>query len=289
MEKLAHLPLDKREQILEILEIIKDVAIPEKVILFGSFARGDWVDDEYQEGGATYSYRSDFDFLVVTNGSKLQEFEIKNRIENRTGKFKHPVNPLVHEIDHINYGLERGQYFFSDIIKNGILLYDTFRTGFISTNPLSIPQQIENAQIYYENWVESGSRMLDHAKLIFESSISKGYKLNEVLFLLHQTVERLFAGLGLIFTGYKPKTHSIKEYRNYTKSISEDINNAFCFPPTSEEIRLFNILQKSYIDARYKSDFFIDKSDLQTLINKVEILEKLVVKYSKRKIKSLRA
>ncbi|MEI5983729.1 HEPN domain-containing protein [Sphingobacterium sp. PU5-4] len=289
MEKLAHLPLDKREQILEILEIIKDVALPEKVILFGSFARGDWVDDEYLEGGATYSYRSDFDFLVVTNGSKLQEFEIKNRIENRTGKFKHPVNPLVHEIDHINYGLERGQYFFSDIIKNGILLYDTFRTGFISTNPLSIPQQIENAQFYYENWVESGSRMLDHAKLIFESSISKGYKLNEVLFLLHQTVERLFAGLGLIFTGYKPKTHSIKEYRNYTKSISEDINNAFCFPPTSEEIRLFNILQKSYIDARYKSDFFIDKSDLQMLINKVEILEKLVIKYSKMKIKSLRA
>ncbi len=289
MEKLAHLPLDKREQILEILEIIKDVALPEKVILFGSFARGDWVDDEYLEGGATYSYRSDFDFLVVTNGSKLQEFEIKNRIENRTGKFKHPVNPLVHEIDHINYGLERGQYFFRDIIKNGILLYDTFRTGFISTNPLSIPQQIENAQFYYENWVESGSRMLDHAKLIFESSISKGYKLNEVLFLLHQTVERLFAGLGLIFTGYKPKTHSIKEYRNYTKSISEDINNAFCFPPTSEEIRLFNILQKSYIDARYKSDFFIDKSDLQMLINKVEILEKLVIKYSKMKIKSLRA
>lgn len=281
--------MDKREQILEILEIIKDVALPEKVILFGSFARGDWVDDEYLEGGATYSYRSDFDFLVVTNGSKLQEFEIKNRIENRTGKFKHPVNPLVHEIDHINYGLERGQYFFSDIIKNGILLYDTFRTGFISTNPLSIPQQIENAQFYYENWVESGSRMLDHAKLIFESSISKGYKLNEVLFLLHQTVERLFAGLGLIFTGYKPKTHSIKEYRNYTKSISEDINNAFCFPPTSEEIRLFNILQKSYIDARYKSDFFIDKSDLQMLINKVEILEKLVIKYSKMKIKSLRA
>ena len=288
MDKLAHLPSDKREEILEILEIIKEVALPEKVILFGSFARGDWVDDEYQEGGATYSYRSDFDFLVVTNGSKLQEFEIKNRIENRTGKFKHPVNPLVHEIDHINYGLERGQYFFSDIIKNGILLYDTFRTCFISTNTLSIPQQIENAQIYYENWVESGSRMLDHAKLIFEASISKGYKLNEVLFLLHQTVERLFAGLGLIFTGYKPKTHSIKEYRNYTKSISEDINNAFCFPPTSEEIRLFNILQKSYIDARYKSDFFIDKYDLQTLINKVEILEKLVVKYSKMKIKSLR-
>ena len=287
MEKLAHLPLDKREQILEILEIIKDVALPEKVILFGSFARGDWVDDEYLEGGATYSYRSDFDFLVVTNGSKLQEFEIKNRIENRTGKFKHPVNPLVHEIDHINYGLERGQYFFSDIIKNGILLYDTNRSSFISPRPLSIQQQKENAQIYYENWLESAIRMVKITEGALKIAYDEDYNLNEVMFLIHQITERLYAGLGLIFTGYKPKTHSIKEYRNYTKSISREVYDIFCYPKNDqEEKRLFEILQRSYIDSRYKLNYKIDKVDLEIIFAKVKNLKDLVVKLSLDRINS---
>lgn len=284
---MSHLPADKQRDILEILEIIKEIALPEKVILFGSFARGDWVDDEYVEDGIIYSYRSDFDFLVVTQGSKLKEFDIRNRIENRTRSYKHPVNPLVHELEHINYGLERGQYFFKSIIEGGILLYETKLSAFAKPRPLSKVEQREQALLYYENWVESGVRMFDHVKLIFASSVEKGYKLNEVLFLLHQTVERLYAGLGLIYTGFKPKTHSIKEYRNYTKFISKEINHIFCFPPTNEEDRLFNILQKSYIDARYKRDFIVEQIELEYLIAKVEILEKLVVRLSNEKIDSL--
>ncbi|MVZ63799.1 HEPN domain-containing protein [Sphingobacterium humi] len=287
MDELSHLPVDKQKDILEIVEIIKEIALPEKVILFGSFARGDWVDDEYVEDGATYSYRSDYDFLIVTQGLKLKEFEIRNRIENRTRRYKHPVNPLVHELEHINYGLERGQYFFKSIIEDGIILFDSKKTLFVKPRSLTREEQKAQALLYYENWVESGVRMLDYVKLIYISSIEKNYKLNEVLFFLHQSVERLYAGLGLIFTGFKPKTHSIKEYRNYTKFISPEINNIFCSPPTYEEKRVFNILQKGYIDARYKSDFMIEKIDLETLIHKVESLEKLVVQVSKSKINSL--
>ncbi|WKK58391.1 HEPN domain-containing protein [Sphingobacterium sp. BN32] len=287
MEELSHLPIDKQNDILKILEIIKEVAVPEKVILFGSFARGDWVDDEYMEDGIIYSYKSDFDFLVVTQGSKLKEFDIRNRIENRTRIYKHPVNPLVHELEHINYGLERGQYFFKSIIEDGILLYDTKLSVFAKPRALSKDEQKEQALLYYENWIESGLRMFSHVKLIFESSVEKEFKLNEVLFLLHQTVERLYAGLGLIYTGFKPKTHSIKEYRNYTKFISNEINEIFCFPPSNDENRVFNILQKGYIDARYKADFKVEQVDLECLIAKVEILAKLVVQLTNEKINSL--
>ncbi len=287
MEKLSHLPIDKQNDILKILEIIKEVAEPEKVILFGSFARGDWVDDEYMEDGIIYSYQSDFDFLVVTQGSKLKEFDIRNRIENLTRIYKHPVNPLVHELEHINYGLERGQYFFKSIIEDGILLYDTKLSVFAKPRALSKDEQKEQALLYYENWIESGLRMFSHVKLIFTSSVEKEFKLNEVLFLLHQTVERLYAGLGLIYTGFKPKTHSIKEYRNYTKFISNEINEIFCFPPSHEENRVFNILQKGYIDARYKSDFKVEQVELECLIAKVEILAKLVVQLTNEKINSL--
>lgn len=38
-----------------------------KIILFGSYARGDWVDEPHTKKG----YRSDFDLLVVVNNRKL--------------------------------------------------------------------------------------------------------------------------------------------------------------------------------------------------------------------------
>ena len=64
---LEHLPVNKQEELSAIKEIILD-CIPktEMIILFGSYARGDWVEDVYQENGTTYEYISDFDILVVT-------------------------------------------------------------------------------------------------------------------------------------------------------------------------------------------------------------------------------
>lgn len=288
MEELRHLPMDKQHDVLEILEIIKEIALPEKVILFGSFARGDWVDDEYVEGGTTYSYRSDFDFLVVTKGSKLKEFDIRNRIENRTRIYKHPVNPLVHELEHVNYGLERGQYFFKSIIEGGILLYDTGASAFAKPRALTKDEQREQALLYFENWVESGVRMFRIAELALKASYEENFVLNEIMFLLHQTVEKLYAGLGLVFYGYKPKTHSIKEYKNYTKGISSEIDNMFISPKGSlEEKRLFEILQKSYIDARYKSDYYVSRGDVETIISEVKKLKRAIVNCCLKQIEAL--
>ncbi len=290
MNQLAHLPEDKQRDIAEIVEVIKDIAEPEKIILYGSFARGNWVDDKYIENGITYTYRSDFDFMVVTNGSRLKEFEIKSKINNRTKKYKHPVSVNVHEIDHINYGLERGQYFFAEIVKEGIELFDTGSFQFVDARPLSVEEQREEAEYYYKKWVESGSRMFKIAKSSFNLVVENKLLLNEVMFLLHQTAEKLYAGLGLVFTGYKPKTHSIQEYQNHVKGVSDEINKLFCFPPDDqEEERLFTILQKSYIDARYKDDYFVERADVEQLIEKIEILERMVVDASQQRINTLKA
>jgi len=40
------------------------------IILFGSYARGDWVQDEYTRGHITYSYQSDLDLMLVLKKGK---------------------------------------------------------------------------------------------------------------------------------------------------------------------------------------------------------------------------
>lgn len=50
------------------------------IILFGSYARGDWVSDGYTEGHITYSYQSDLDIMVVLKkGEAYRLCRAKNR------------------------------------------------------------------------------------------------------------------------------------------------------------------------------------------------------------------
>ena len=70
---LSHLPKHKQEELKQIVSIITENAEVEMIILFGSYARGDWVEDIYTEGHITYEYKSDFDILVI----------VKNRLHTR--------------------------------------------------------------------------------------------------------------------------------------------------------------------------------------------------------------
>ena len=70
------LPLKSRShqlQITQITDIITNIAKDQIafVILFGSFARGDWVYDRYIENGTTYEYASDYDILIIKEEENL--------------------------------------------------------------------------------------------------------------------------------------------------------------------------------------------------------------------------
>lgn len=289
MNQLSHLPQHKQDELAEIVGIICDITNPAKVILFGSHATGNWVEDEYVDKGTTYTYISDYDILVVlSDNEKGEEVEIASKIDNRTGKFKNEVSAIVHSISYINSGLERGQYFFSDIVKEGITLYDSGKYSFVESKPLTNEQLKELAIEDFNKWVKSGSRFLEATKLLYDDFSKRNLPLNEVIFNLNQSAERFYSGVLLVYTGYKPKTHRIKAYRKYAKHVSEDLYQVFRYPPTdSEENRLFKILNDAYIDARYKDDYYIAPSDLKKLISKVEKLEAVVTDHCQGRINSL--
>lgn len=287
---LSHLPENKQNELTEIVRVICEVADPAKIILFGSHTSDKWVEDEYEEKGATYSYISDYDILVVIpEGDKVKESEIASKIENRTLKYKNDVSPIVHSFHYVNVGLEMGQYFFRDIVKEGIVLFDTGEFIFSEAKPLSKEQEKEIALSNFDKWVKSGIRFLDHTKVMLDNALLKGFPLNEVIFNLHQSAEKFYGGLLLVYTGYKPKTHKLKVYRKYSKQIDENLNKVFRYPvDDSEEYRLFDILNKAYLDSRYEDDYFIDLQDLKKLIGKVEKLERIVIDLSLQRINSLK-
>lgn len=60
-----------KERVAEIVKMTPGLAKQKlaMIILFGSYARGNWAQDEYIEQGITYSYQSDLDKLRRVNTS----------------------------------------------------------------------------------------------------------------------------------------------------------------------------------------------------------------------------
>ena len=67
---LKHLPLEKQNELSEIVSYVIETRSVEMIILFGSHARGDWIEDKYVENGITYEYKSDYDLLFVVDSEE---------------------------------------------------------------------------------------------------------------------------------------------------------------------------------------------------------------------------
>lgn len=161
---LEHLPENKQEELRLLKKIITNDHDVHMLILFGSFATNTWVDDLYEEEGIVYSYQSDFDLLVIT---PREDFKIKNRIEQAIEGQYHdesfrrtPVNPIFHSIKHVNEMLEYGNYFFGDIKKEGIVLYDSRKYALSKAKELTNEEKKKRADEHFEQWLSNASNAL---------------------------------------------------------------------------------------------------------------------------------
>ena len=167
------------------------------IILFGSYARGDWVSDEYTKGRITYSYQSDLDIMVIVKKGKHIDYA-EPRVEKRLAReqildphSKKPWITLIFEsIDYVNRQLEKGRYFYSDIKKEGVLLYDSGEFTLSEVKELSSVQRRAIAKEDFEQWFESGSEFLvDTLNALQRNSLNRG------AFYLHQATESFYSAI----------------------------------------------------------------------------------------------
>jgi predicted nucleotidyltransferase/HEPN domain-containing protein len=264
---LAHLPEKKQQQLRALGELIRAEAEVDLVILFGSYARGDWVEDP--EGG----YFSDFDVLVVVKSRALVEkLNLWSKIETRARRVTTPtaLSLIVHDIKDVNEQLEKGFYFFSDIRKEGIVIYDSGRFHLAEAKERPLAERKAQAQAWFEQWLKSASgfyRQHEHAVDDSEWSIAA--------FDLHQATERLYHCALLVLTAYKPKVHNLEDLGKRAGDLHPALRNVF---PRGrpEDDRLFKLLKHAYVDARYDPKFTITREELATLAGHVRALRERV-------------
>ncbi len=253
---LDHLPETKQRRLRALGELICKEAEVEMVILFGSFARGDWVEDPV--GG----YFSDFDVLVVVKTRRMvDKTNLWSKIEGRARRISEPtsLSLIVHDIKDVNEQLEKGFYFFSDIRKEGIVIYDSGRFHLAEAKERPAAERKAHAQAWFEQWFKSANdfyRQHEHAIDDAAWSVSA--------FDLHQTTERLYHCALLVLTAYKPKVHNLEDLGKRAGDLHPALRNVFP-RATPEEDRLFKLLKRAYVDARYDPKFAITREELEAI------------------------
>ncbi|MEZ0242290.1 MAG: HEPN domain-containing protein [Sphingomonas sp.] len=245
-----------------------------KVILYGSYARGGWVDEPHTAKG----YQSDFDLLVIVNHEKLTDrIEYWSTAEDRlnrelaiTEALRTPVNFIVHTLAEVNAGLSEGRYFFIDIARDGIALYQSDDTDLPEPKPKTPDEALAMAREYFEEWLPGGDQFLETARF----SLQRGWG-KKAAFLLHQATESYYHCALLVCTFYTPHVHNLGFLRTQAERIDPRLIEVWPRETKSDRAR-FEKLKEAYVKARYSKHYRISEEELAWLGSRVEALGRVV-------------
>lgn len=282
-DTLDHLPAAKRRELARVLEIIfseveqfratklsakRANSQVLKVILYGSYARGDWVEDRLS------GYRSDYDILIVVNSEAFaQEQELWLSLDERllreqiAHRIETPVIPIVHSLHDVNDQLSRGRPFFVDIKRDGKVLYEKDGHPLARSRPLTEEEAKSEARHYFKQWSELSADALAFAEFGIASA-----RWRHGAFMLHQAVEEAYHCLLLTLTLYSPKSHRIKVLRSKAEDLDKRLVDAW--PRNNRTARRrFELLSRAYVEARYSPNYTITVEELGWLVERVQALQ----------------
>lgn len=298
---LDHLPPNKQRELERVVEIVFDefgdaLALANhdwkkkarilKIILYGSYARGGWVDEPHTAKG----YRSDYDLLIIVNDKRIADrvkywLKLEERLDRElaiTGALRTPVNFIVHTLQEVNDGLAHGRYFFMDIAKDGIALYQSDDTELHQPKPKTPAQALAMAQEYFDEWFPSAMRKFEFVRFGLEKGHNK-----ETAFELHQTTETLYHCVLLVCTFYTPHVHNLGFLRTQAERI--DPRLPYVWPRETKRDRArFEKLKEAYVKARYSKHYRITREELDWLDAHVEALGRVVHEVCSDRIIKLR-
>jgi len=285
-KSLAHLPQEKQDEVeliaFKIRALCEDAQM---VILFGSYARGDFKDGPHEQGRGRLIIhkRSDYDILVLTaHEYTARDIGLWDKVKEKLAQsdLSTHVRIIARDIDFVNYKLRQGQYFFTEIKKEGIILYDSGKCKLARRKKLRGAEEKQIAQDTLDEIFEKAKDFY-----IAYESLFKKQKYKTAAFQLHQAVEHSYKTVLLIFGGECPQEHHL--------DILGDLAADYCpqlkgiLPrETDEEKELFELLDYAYIGARYDREYKITKEQLEQLAPSVKKLHEVTERICKEKIES---
>ena len=177
------------------------------------------------------------------------------------------VGVIVHSLSFVNDALRRSKYFFVDIYKQGIELYEHPRSKpLLKPGPLNARQALEEAEEHYQLWFTSAEEFFLGVNFYMEQNAKK-----KAAFLLHQAAESLYRCYLLVRTNYTPDIHNIEALGKLCHR--HDPRFIDVFPGKNRRHRrAFQRLKNAYVKGRYSKHYKIEQEELVWLGERVDHL-----------------
>ena len=284
---VEHLPKHKREELSRAVSTIREMCDDvEMIILFGSHARGNYKDEEDLAPDRKSGAVSDYDILVVCrlNATSIHYSLWRSISEHCNGLSPYmPFRIIVHDIKFIKRRLKEAHFFYSDIVKEGCLLYDSGKYQLNISKELTPKQKIEIAKEHFDNWSESANSFFDNFEYKFKKDEYKN-----AAFQLHQTAEAAYKALELVLTNYIPHGHFLASADRRIREVYPEMIDIFPCETEADKER-FDLFEYAYIGARYDKDFKISRKDLGYFAGRVKLLLETTEKICNERIENLKA
>jgi HEPN domain-containing protein/predicted nucleotidyltransferase len=278
-----HLPKPKQTELRKLTSLIrhscKDV---EKIILYGSYARGTFKEEKDLKEDRKSGHVSDYDILVVTADQNIaNDFASWSDVEklNLTA----PLRLLTIGIDELNENLANAHYLYCDIEKEGIMLFDTKKHRLALKKKLKNFEAQRIAQEHFDHWFGKANDFVETYRFLLKKN-----KTASAAFHLGQIAESCYKAILLFFTNYNPHEHHLKTLGKMAEKFHPDLPKVFAIKTPQDRAR-FELLEYAYIGGRYDPKYKVAKEDLEILAEDVVQLLKLTEKACEAKIFSFRS
>lgn len=250
-------------------EEILSVVACEKIFLLATTITSSHVANLFLPRSVTARRISHYHVLIVVpRADKSPNMEVQDKIEGRLQRTI-PTTAIVLDTEQFNHWIKQRHPFAIQIENGGSLLYGQKETVIENVQTANSEKQ----QIKIESLLAQGRNKAQ--EFLAGADLFRIREQNRMAaFMLHQSLEQILRSLLLVLTGLEITTHSLDKLLRYCSMFYYRFSEIFKSNDGKSE-KLFQLLQKAYINARYKDDYHINTVDLILLREKIETIQNI--------------
>jgi HEPN domain-containing protein len=206
-----------------------------------------------------------YDLLIALPGSAAGPHDEYMTIVEHISKRVHPVTALVLNMGDLRKMLSAGHIYYSRVCSYRNLIYDDGRSPLPCPVSIPVTDIISRAEKDFNCGIHRAQSFLEGAR-----RFSAREEKELAAFMLHQAAEQTCRAILRGLAAHDIVSHNLRLLMKRCERCIPGLSKVF---PTGEnEDRLLQLLQKAYINTRYKNNYEISEPDLMTLLNRVDYL-----------------
>ncbi|MCK9404102.1 MAG: HEPN domain-containing protein [Chitinophagaceae bacterium] len=207
--------------------------------------------------------------VLVLRNRENSNTTLQEKIESMCASFT-SVTAFVADFEQFNEWLLKGHLFASRVYSNAVCLFDNLSTK------LNEPGIIDREAVKNENEIIFCQGINKVQEFLAGADLYRIRKQNQLTaFMLHQATEHALLTILQLHTGLSVTTHNLDKLLRFCSLVSSNVADIFR-RHIAEDNRMFQLLQKAYIESRYRSTYQITQTDLLNLTDKIRRLQTLV-------------